>query len=786
MAELQILIIAKNQASLVLGSVKNELSDVAKSSRSLSDSMKDFGKGMKDVGSTLTAGFTLPLVGIGTAAIKASTDLNAMMANIQSLGLGTDRVLELKESVQNLAIEMGKSTSDMADGLYQVISTFGDSADAVKSLEIAAKAGAAGLATTTDAINLIAAVTKGYGDTSLEAQQKVSDLAFQTVNLGQTTFPELAAAIGKVVPIAAALGVTQEELFAQMATLTGVTGSTAEVTTQLRATYQALLKPTKEMAGSIEEVATKLNEQGKLASGPLVDAWLNAKSTYEATAASVLALKEQLAHVDTSTKEGAKSAKDLKAQLKDQEQAAKDASESMAKHAAALGPVMVDSIGLTETLALLSDTAHGNTDTLGKMYGSVEALTAVLALSGGQAQSFKEKLAAMQDVTGVTNEAFKDQTEGLNKAGFTMEQLKVKVEVLLQRLGDGLAPSLAIVLDNLTPLINKLLDAATWFANTDESTQKWIIGIAAAVAAIGPLLMVLGTLITTIGALMPVIEGIGVVLAALASPIGLAVAAVVGLYAAWVTNFMGIQDKTKAAADWIDEQFTEMLRSINVPIDALKGLWEWITKLSSGDISLIAEAPAWIALLMAWVWPSFIDQPDWVKTLVSWLWPDFVRQPAWAKTLVEWSWPNFISVPNWVSNLLIWTWPAIFSAPGWISTLMGWDWPDFISMPGWLNDLLNWQWPSMPSWLGGNAQGTTNFAGGLTMVGENGPEIVALPASSRIYTNRESQRLASSGVGTGGGFSIVIQNAYMRSDRDVTQLAYEIDDILKRRRSGWR
>lgn len=779
MAELQILIVAKNQASLALGGLKNEISDVAKTSRSLSDSFKDFGKGMKDVGGSLSAAITLPIVGIGTAAIKAATDMNAMMANIQSLGLGTDRVLELKESIQDLAIEMGKSTTDMADGMYQIISTFGDGVDAVASLEIAAKAGAAGLATTTDAINLIAAVTKGYGDTSLEAQQKVSDLAFQTVNLGQTTFPELAAAIGKVVPIAAALGVTQEELFAQMATLTGVTGSTAEVTTQLRATYQALLKPTTDMAGSIEEVATKLQAQGQLAGGPLVDAWLNAKATYEATAQSVLGLKAQLAQVDTSTKDGAAAAKTLKEQLREQQQAAKDASESMAKHAAALGPVLVDSIGLTSTLALLSDTAHGNTDTLGKMYGSVEALTAVLALSGGQAQSFQDKLKAMQDVTGVTDEAFKDQTEGLNKAGFTMEQLKVKVEVLMQRLGDGLAPSLAIVLDAISPLIQKLLDAATWFANADSSTQKWIVGIAAAAAAIGPLLVVLGTLISTIGALMPVISAIGVALAALASPIGLAVAAVIGLYAAWVTNFMGIQDKTKAAADWVDEQFTNMLRSINVPIDALKGLWGWITKLSSGDISLIAQAPAWIMALMAWVWPSFVEQPEWAKTLVAWLWPDFIQQPAWAKNLVDWSWPNFIPVPSWVSDLIAWTWPALFSAPGWISNLMGWDWPDFISAPGWLNDLLNWSWPSMPSWLGGNAQGTTNFAGGMTMVGENGPEIVALPASSRIYNNRESQRLVGSGVG--GGVSIVIQNAYMRSDRDITQLAYQIEDILKRR-----
>ena len=67
------------------------------------------------------------------------------------------------------------------------------------------------------------------------------------------------------------------------------------------------------------------------------------------------------------------------------------------------------------------------------MFGSVEALNAVLALSGGQADTFQQKLAAMKDVSGSTDEAFKAKTEGINDAGFTMEQLWARVEVLTQR-----------------------------------------------------------------------------------------------------------------------------------------------------------------------------------------------------------------------------------------------------------------------------------------------------------------------------------------------------------------
>lgn len=47
--------------------------------------------------------------------------------------------------------------------------------------------------------------------------------------------------------------------------------------------------------------------------------------------------------------------------------------------------------------------------------------------------------------------------------------------------------------------------------------------------------------------------------------------------------------------------------------------------------------------------------------------------------------------------------------------------------------------PALP----GNAAGDTNWRGGLTWVGEQGPELVSLPKGSRIYSNPESERLAA-------------------------------------------
>ena len=216
------------------------------------DKMRQTGEKITSVGKKLTVGVTAPIVALGVASGKMASDFGVQMANVTTLLNGSaqeakNRSSELGKSVLKLSKDTGVATETLTGGLYEVVSAFGDTADSAKILETATKAAKAGGAEVSDSVKLLSAVTKGYGDTSAEANQKASDLAFTTVKLGQTTFPELAASVGKVIPLASALGVQQEELFGVMATGTGVTGTASEVTTQLRGVIQALMSPTKDM-----------------------------------------------------------------------------------------------------------------------------------------------------------------------------------------------------------------------------------------------------------------------------------------------------------------------------------------------------------------------------------------------------------------------------------------------------------------------------------------------------------------------------------------------------------
>lgn len=246
----------------LFGRIMIETSDAERSLSKTESKAKTFlgtiGNGVVTVAKFAGAVGAAALTAAG-AATKVAADFRSQMSNVQTLLTGTQDEIAAKVSkygdiVKEVSRTTGLETSNLTDGLYQVVSAFGDVDDAAKIMEIAAKSAKAGNAETSDAVNLLSAVTKGYGDISAEANQKAADLAFTTVRLGQTSFPELASSMGKVIPLCATMKVKEEELFGAMATLTGVTGGTAEVSTQLKATIQGFMQPTTAMTSALKKM----------------------------------------------------------------------------------------------------------------------------------------------------------------------------------------------------------------------------------------------------------------------------------------------------------------------------------------------------------------------------------------------------------------------------------------------------------------------------------------------------------------------------------------------------
>lgn len=228
----------------------NRLDDFKKKTK---DANELFGQVSKQAAVASTA-----IAALGIASAKMAVDFNEGFGKVQTLIPGAkERVKEFQNEILNLSPAVGKTTKDLTDGLYEVISAFGDSADSAKNLELAAKGATAGGATTKDSIALLSAVTKGYGDTSNIAQKKVSDLAFTTVKLGQTSFPELAASIQRVTSQSNILKISQEELFSVFSSGTGVIGGAAEVSTKFSALLTEMQKPGDRLAKTFKALGVE-------------------------------------------------------------------------------------------------------------------------------------------------------------------------------------------------------------------------------------------------------------------------------------------------------------------------------------------------------------------------------------------------------------------------------------------------------------------------------------------------------------------------------------------------
>lgn len=77
------------------------------------------------------------------------------------------------------------------------------------------------------------------------------------------------------------------------------------------------------------------------------------------------------------------------------------------------------------------------------------------------------------------------------------------------------------------------------------------------------------------------------------------------------------------------------------------------------------------------------------------------------------------------------------------------------------------------------AKGTNNFAGGLAIVGEKGPELVNLPGGSDVIPNDKTQQMLGQTINYDGMFKGAIFN--VRSDADIKSLAREIYNLQQQR-----
>ncbi|WP_238884532.1 phage tail tape measure protein [Clostridium sp. YIM B02551] len=433
--------------------------------------LKRIGQTASDLGSKLTMGVTLPIVGAATAAEKFAMDFESGMAKVSTIADTTKVPIdELKQGVVNLSNETGTSTKDLNDALYETLSAGVDTAKSVGFLNVAIKAAKGGFTDTATAVDGLTTVLNSYGLTA----DKTNDIANQmliTQNLGKTTFGELAGAIGKVTPIAAALGITTNELFSSLASTTAQGLDTSESVTALKASMSNIVKPTKEASDAAEMLGIDFSVSAVKSKG-----WIGFLSD----------VKEKLKQASPEFANVSNQVTINASKMLELEKAGKKNTEEYKNLSKANKNLTTD----LEALAKMSDSPLS---AFAQMFGSVEGLNSILMLTSENGmQLYNESMRQMKDNTGALDDAYNKMSEttetkfskALNKAKNSLMELGVKA---------------LPVVDKGIDLLSGLLDK---FDSLSPSTQEWIIKIGLASAALGPLLSLTGGAINTFANLL--------------------------------------------------------------------------------------------------------------------------------------------------------------------------------------------------------------------------------------------------------------------------------------------
>lgn len=230
--------------------------------------------------------------------------------------------------------------------------------------------------------------------------------------------------------------------------------------------------------------------------------------------------------------------------------------------------------GLGGAMAEVLEKTGGSAEAMAALFPNVRALKAALALTRGEMKPFAADLEAIGGAAGATEKAFEIQTRSFDAQ---MKNLRNTLNVLFIELGKTLLPIVIDIAKALIPLVQG-------FAKLPEPVKKFIVVAGMIAAALGPILVIVGQVISAIGAIGGVVSSlagvIGPAVAAIAvalGPVGMAILAIIAavglLYLAWRNNWLGIRD-------FINNLIPQI-------VAFLSAAWEWIKN---------AAITAWTAL----------------------------------------------------------------------------------------------------------------------------------------------------------------------------------------------
>ncbi|MCQ4922185.1 phage tail tape measure protein [Tissierella carlieri] len=697
--------------------------------------MQDIGKGMESVGKDLTKTITLPIAGIGAAAVKIGMDFEQSMSKVKAMsGATSEEMVLLEKAARDAGATTSKSAKDAADALGYMALAGWDSTTSMEALMPVLRLSEAGNIDLARASSLVTDSMSAMGLTTKDLPGYL-DIVAQTARSSNTDIDQMAEAYLKVGGTLRGLGVPLNESALALGFLanSGIKGS--EAGTALNAVMTNLTAPTGRAKQALEELSFSA---------------FDSEGNFKGLENVLIDLKDKLS-------------------------------------------------GMTEE----------QRNTYLAMIGGKEHVKDLNALLNGLDDSYDKLTLSLQDSNGALEEVAKTMQDN-NKGSLT--ELSSALEELGLKIYDVLKPSIANIIGAIQGFIDKL-------NSLSPAQQETIVKIGMLVAALGPAILIIGKLITFAGntvtafsTVSTAIANAGGVIALLTNPIGIAIGAITAIIAIGVTLYMNW--------DTIKEKAGQLLESIKEKWNGIKEstaeAWENVKTTVSEKWENVkaktSETLTNIKINVSEGWES-------VKTKTSETWENIKTNTsnAWGfiKGKIDENGGGIKGIIGTYMEGYKFVWETGLNA---MDTITGGKFSEMAEkvkgafnkikegIESGINKIKDWNNQRVENKeatfttrirevfetvgekvknIGRNAQGTDYWRGGLTWVGEKGPELIDLPRGSKVFSNEKSIEMMS-GKGKGNSASnnnnltIHIDNFNNNTDKDIEQLAYELEFYRQR------
>lgn len=349
-----------------------------------------------------------------------------------------------------------------------------------------------------------------------------------------------------------------------------------------------------------------------------------------------------------------------------------------------------------------------HTASLGEVQGS---LADALEWSGITVDDFNEQLAKLkteeerQDLIVKTlkgtyseaSEQYKETNKDIMESRKAQERLSdamAKVGEIGEPIMTALRNAIASLAETAIPVLENMVtwfrDAITWIKQNEETVQTWVAVIIGATTAIGTFLLIIswGKIMTAAANAIKVVRTamLGLNAVMLANPVGLVIAALAGLVAAFIylwNNVEGFRNFWKSAWDTIKSLANSAWKAIRKYFSdawaAIKKTWSAVTAyfrwIWSGIKSVFNSVKTWFSQTFRNAWNGAKSAWNGAKKFFSGIWSGirgvFGSVASWFGSTFRKAWSNIKSAFNSWGSFFSGLWSKIKSKFGSIGSSIG-------------------------------------------------------------------------------------------------------------------